>query len=424
MGEYEITGYLGAGGMGTVYAGVHPIIGKRVAIKVLQPAMSADPRMVNRFIQEARAVVKIQHRHIIDVFAFGQQDDVGHYFVMPLLDGEPLGSRIARAGPLPTEELLLVVGQIAAALDAAHAEGIFHRDLKPDNVFLAHERDGSVSVRVLDFGIAKLIDGEVSTTQTGAQMGTPLFMSPEQWDGAAVDHRTDIYALGVLVHHALTGRFPFESRSPVALMNMHANQPPMPASHYGANPAVDPVIGRALAKDRNARYASAGAMFEDLVAALRSAPAFVTPPAGAVFAASSAISESDVAVSRRRRWWPVLLGGGLIAAAGVVGALVMSSGGHAGAAGSDAAPAAVGAAVTPADAGIADAAAAAVDVAAPPVQMPTDAAPARRPRVHRPKPPPPPPPPDARPPEPKKQPKTEPPKDGEESKWGDTAKPF
>ncbi len=417
--------------MGTVYAGVHPVIGKRVAIKVLKPSLSGDPRMVNRFVQEARAVVKIQHRHIIDVFAFGHLDEVGHYFVMPLLDGESLGGRVAKGGPLAPAQAVPIVAQIADALDSAHAEGIYHRDLKPDNVFLARERDGSDSVRVLDFGIAKLIDGEVSTTQTGAQMGTPLFMSPEQWDGAAVDHRTDIYALGVLVHHVLTGRYPFESKSPVALMNMHANQDPMPASRYGADPAVDPVIARALAKRRDDRFASAGAFARALAEAVGgtdararadAAPSVAPPPPSVPPAAMTASSEWTSPPSSRGRWLGAVLAVAVIAGVAIVVAATR---------GGDERPAAVAedaasAVTAPADAGLAAADASSI---APAVVI-ADAAPARKRPPRRP------PrvdarpqraaaPPDARPPAPKPDARTpDKPKDGDKTQWGDTVKPF
>lgn len=285
VGDYQITGLLGAGGMGTVYAGEHPLIGKRVAIKVLHPSLAIDERMVERFVREARSVVQIGHRNIIDVFTFGEAQGIGHYFVMPLLAGQSLGDRVERTGPLPLSEAVGVIREIASALDAAHAAGIYHRDLKPDNVFLADDGGDAPSVRLLDFGIAKLIHDEVSTTQTGAQMGTPLFMSPEQWAGADVDGRTDVYALGVLAHHVLTGRFPLESNSVMALMGLHANGVPVPPSEHGADPRVDPVVEIALAKNRDQRFDTPGAFARALATAVASEePALartVSPVSGA-----------------------------------------------------------------------------------------------------------------------------------------------
>jgi serine/threonine protein kinase len=267
VGEYEIRSLLGQGGMGTVYAGIHPVIEKAVAIKVLDARLASTDGIVDRFVREARAVNKIHHPNIIDIFAFGHAPGVGHYFVMPRLVGETLGARVAR-GPMSLAEALPIIEQIADALDAAHGAGVLHRDLKPDNVFLVADRRGGVTVQVLDFGIAKLLDGvSAAVTRSGVQIGTPLFMSPEQWDGVVVDQRTDVYALGVMIHHVLTGRFPFESTSPLALMNMHANRPPPAASLHGAPPAVDAVIARALAKSRDDRPSSTGELYAELAAA-------------------------------------------------------------------------------------------------------------------------------------------------------------
>ncbi len=266
LGEYEVVGILGAGGMGAVYKGFHPIIGKEVAIKVLAPHLSKNEQMVKRFVQEARAIAKIQHSNIIDVFSFGHTPEVGHYFIMPLLKGESLGDRM-KHGPMALSEILPLVEQIADALDTAHEAGIYHRDLKPDNIYLAIERNGPPSVRILDFGIAKLVESDVSATQTGVQMGTPLFMSPEQWEGRGVDHRTDIYALGVLVHHLITGRYPFESNSHAALMNLHVNGEPQLPSAFGASEALDRVFAKALAKDKEYRFATAQEFYLELVSA-------------------------------------------------------------------------------------------------------------------------------------------------------------
>ena len=281
IGEYEVRSLLGQGGMGTVYAGIHPVIEKEVAIKVLDARLASADGIVDRFVREARAVNRIRHPNIIDIFAFGHAPGIGHYFVMPRLVGETLGARIARA-PMSLAEALPIVEQIADALDAAHGAGVLHRDLKPDNVYLVADRRGTITVQVLDFGIAKLIDGAgAAVTRSGVQIGTPLFMSPEQWDGGDVDQRTDVYALGVMIHHVLTGRFPFESSSPLALMNMHANHAPPPASRHGAPPAVDRVIARALAKSRHDRPASTGEVYAELATAA-GVPARVPPGAGAI----------------------------------------------------------------------------------------------------------------------------------------------
>jgi serine/threonine-protein kinase len=267
-GEYEITGVLGQGGMGTVYSGVHPVIGTRVAIKVLDPRLS-DPSVVVRFIREAQVVNKIRHPNIIEIFAFGESPDLGHYFVMPLLEGDTLAARVEKGGALAPLAALPILEHVAEALDAAHEAGVCHRDLKPENVVLADDGRGQEMVKVLDFGLAKLSDGtSVNVTSEKFSMGTPLYMSPEQWAAVgSVDHRTDIYALGVVLHFMLTGRHPFEGDTPVSLMKMHTTEPPTLPSQQGGPAGFDGVIARALAKDREERFQKASELHAAFAAA-------------------------------------------------------------------------------------------------------------------------------------------------------------
>ncbi|MGE0396874.1 MAG: serine/threonine-protein kinase [Kofleriaceae bacterium] len=320
-GEYEIRDLLGRGGMGIVYAGVHPVIGKEVAIKVLDPRLATTAAVVERFEREARAVNTIRHPNIIDIFAFGHSPQLGYYFVMPRLRGENLGDRIAN-GPMTLAEALPIITEIVDALSAAHAAGVAHRDLKPDNIFLEIDRKGETRVQLLDFGIAKLLDAEAgSVTRSGTQMGTPLFMAPEQWDGAGIDHRADIYALGIIIHHVLTGRYPFESQSPLALMNMHGNAAPQLPSAHGGPPEVDSVIARALAKDKLLRYQSASEMLAALRACMQTVPASGTT--------ATAHDTSDtlgaLAASRpRRRIGVVIVAVGMSAAA-AAGAIAIAN---------------------------------------------------------------------------------------------------
>jgi serine/threonine-protein kinase len=211
VGGYIVEGELGRGGMGVVYAATHPMIGKRVAIKVLKPSLSKDPATVERFIQEARSVNQIGHPNIVDIFAFGTLPDGRSYLIMDRLVGESLRKRIKR-GALPVDDAVRILDEVAGALAAAHDKGFIHRDLKPDNVYLV-EHGGTIDVKLLDFGLAKLlpqagISGRAFRTATGAMLGTPDYMSPEQLKGEGVDHRTDIYALGIVGFEILAGERP------------------------------------------------------------------------------------------------------------------------------------------------------------------------------------------------------------------------
>src|SRR5688572_6552245 len=212
VGGYVLGDKIGSGGMGVVYGATHPRIGKRVAIKVLAPTFSGDPSTVERFEQEARLVNEIRHPNIVDVFQFGQLADGRSYFVMEWLEGESISGRLER-GPMPTKETLEVLDAMCDALEAAHEKGVIHRDLKSDNVFLVPGRKGERRVKLLDFGLAKLATRgdlqNIHTTKSGIIVGTPAYMSPEQARGKAVDHRTDIYALGILTYKMLTGQLPF-----------------------------------------------------------------------------------------------------------------------------------------------------------------------------------------------------------------------
>jgi serine/threonine protein kinase len=258
VGEYRIEGVLGRGGFGTVYGAVQPIIGKRVAIKVLARKYAADQDIVSRFAAEARAVNQIRHRNIIDIFSFGQLPDGRHYYVMEYLDGAPLDVHIRQHGAMALDEAIPILRAIARALDAAHGKGIAHRDLKPENIFLAVDPDGGVYPKLLDFGIAKLLapeDNVMHRTGTGVPIGTPYYMSPEQCRGRDVDHRTDVYSFGIVIYRLLTGTFPFEGDDFVELLFKQVNEePPAPSTKNPALPAsVDSAIAWMLQKDREQR---------------------------------------------------------------------------------------------------------------------------------------------------------------------------
>ena len=211
-----VEGKLGEGGFGTVYRAVHPLIGKQAAIKVLHRQYSANPQMVSRFIAEARAVNQIRHRNIIDIFSFGQLPDGRQYYVMELLEGAPLDEYLqARGTARRSRRRMPILRGVARALDAAHAKGIVHRDLKPENIFLVRGRGRHAvpeAPRLRHRQAARRAMGSSHKTQTGAPMGTPYYMSPEQCRGRDVDHRTDIYSFGVMTYEVLTGELPVRRR--------------------------------------------------------------------------------------------------------------------------------------------------------------------------------------------------------------------
>jgi eukaryotic-like serine/threonine-protein kinase len=264
LGNYRVTGKLGAGGMGTVYIAEHQVIGRRAAVKVLHVELSRDQDTVRRFFNEARSSSLIKHAGIVDILDFGYSPDGAAYLVMELLEGESLMARMRRQRQLPLAELIPIVRQIAAALGAAHAAGIVHRDLKPDNVFLVPDREvaGGVRVKVLDFGIAKLAGDSaygVSQTRTGLVMGTPLYMAPEQCKGAGqVDRRADVYALGCMLFEMVTGQVPFIAEGAGEVMAAHIHlQPPWPRQIDASIPAaLEATILRALSKRPEQRQQS------------------------------------------------------------------------------------------------------------------------------------------------------------------------
>ena len=273
VGEFVVDGKLGQGAFGTVYRGAHPLIGKQVAIKVLARKYSVDPEITSRFVAEARAVNQIRHKNIIDIFSFGTLPDGRQYYVMEYLDGEPLDVLIERKGAIPLAEALPILRGVARALDAAHAKSIAHRDLKAENVFLAGDGEG-VWPKLLDFGIAKLLSedgGLTHKTRTGYSIGTPYYMSPEQARGRDVDHRTDIYAFGVLAYVMLVGRYPFDGDDYMEILMHQLQDEPVPASTLvpGLPPAVDEVIAWLMRKDpadRPPRLRDAIAAFEQAAA--------------------------------------------------------------------------------------------------------------------------------------------------------------
>ncbi|WP_164008840.1 serine/threonine-protein kinase [Pyxidicoccus trucidator] len=269
LGEYELRTRVGVGGMGLVYEGIQPLIGKRVAVKVLRPELAHSTEQVERLLAEARAVNAIRHRGIIDIFGFGQVPDGRQYIVMEFLDGQALDAVLTEKNRLPVQEALSLLDEVLAALAAAHGAGVVHRDLKPSNIFLVRQPDGSRYVKVLDFGLAKRAQtptGRSAQTRTDMVVGTPEYMAPEQARGQEVGPMTDLYALGVVTFEMVTGRLPFVGTSPVDLLMKHVEaRPPRPSEFVpDLPPALDAFILQMLTKDPEARPNSADALRQQL----------------------------------------------------------------------------------------------------------------------------------------------------------------
>ncbi len=262
VGNYVVERKIGEGGMGAVYLARHPRIGKEVAVKVLLPAMSRDPELVQRFFHEAKAAAEIKDAHIVDVIDFGELDDGASYIVMEWLQGQSLSALLAAETRLPLLRARKIARGIGRALSAAHARGIVHRDLKPDNIFLVRHDDDHDFVKVLDFGIAKLMDATDVKTRAGAILGTPYYMSPEQCQGKSVDPRADVYSLGVILYQMVTGRLPFEGQSLGELLMAHMSRPPPPPRTFEPSlpPGAEEALLQALAKDREQRFSRVEAL--------------------------------------------------------------------------------------------------------------------------------------------------------------------
>ncbi|MBO6938955.1 MAG: protein kinase [Deltaproteobacteria bacterium] len=266
-GRYEILGLLGEGGMGAVYEAKHLQLGRKVAIKRLHPELAKDESAVRRFQREARAAGTIGHDHIVDVLDLGYAEDGAPYLAMELLVGESLADRLRRAGRLDPRRAARVAGEMLSALEAVHGRGVIHRDLKPDNVFLCRLGGRRDFVKVLDFGISKVrgvAGGETEgLTRTGAMMGTPHYMSAEQAQGRKdLDHRVDIYAIGVILYESLAGELPFQGGNYHALLQaiLSGRRKPLLDVAPNVSPGLAAVIDKAMASNRDERYPDAHSM--------------------------------------------------------------------------------------------------------------------------------------------------------------------
>jgi serine/threonine-protein kinase len=286
--KYLIEELIKRGGMGAVYRGKHVMMDKTVAIKVLRPALAGDDVVVARFSREAKAASRISHPHAVSVTDFGESENGVVFLVMEYLDGRTLKDIIRSEGPLPLDRIVEIVRQVSGALDAAHQQGVVHRDLKSDNIMLSQTNGGDWA-KVLDFGIAKIQQPEGARdndiTAANLVIGTPQYMSPEQCSQSGpIDARSDVYSLGVILFEMLAGRVPFTGDSPtVIMMKQVQDDPPSVRDLRPDLPAgVGSLVKKALAKQPIDRFQTAGEMYEALVTAVGeasdAAAATVVPP--------------------------------------------------------------------------------------------------------------------------------------------------
>jgi serine/threonine protein kinase len=262
LGSYRIISLLREGGMGRVYVAEHTLLGRQVALKVLRPQYSANRYAVTRFFAEARAVNRISHENIVEITDFCENGDGHNYLIMELLKGQDVSDLLLKLGVVPVNRAVDIAIQVASALTVVHEGRIVHRDLKPDNIYLIDRPSRTGFVKLLDFGIAKLVDpdGEgiqLGTTAEGAIIGTPEYMSPEQATGDGVDHRSDVYSLGVILYEMVTGVVPFRAANFGELVvQLLTVEPPAPSSHelpHELPSALEQLILHMLAKHANDR---------------------------------------------------------------------------------------------------------------------------------------------------------------------------
>ncbi|HUJ58312.1 MAG TPA: serine/threonine-protein kinase [Kofleriaceae bacterium] len=334
IGPYRILRKIGQGGMGAVFLGEHTLIGRFAAIKVLLPEMSVRRANVERFFNEARATTAVSDPGIVQVFDFGFTADNTAYIVMEHLEGEQVNHRLARLGVLTAGDALRLTRQVAGSLAAAHAAGIVHRDLKPENLFVIRdpEAPGGERPKILDFGIAKLEDDRPDRfrTRTGAVLGTPVYMSPEQCNGGGrIDHRSDIYSLGCVLYHLLTGQPPFDPPGMGAILLAHMSEPPRPPSALVPSlpPALDAVVLRCLAKAPDARFQSMLELQHACDELLRGITAGMTPTISATSLPMIAPPAVPVTANARRGRLALWIGVAALATTGGVALALATAGG-------------------------------------------------------------------------------------------------
>lgn len=287
-GRYRLTSRIAVGGMGEVWRAEDTLLHRKVAVKVLKSELMSDPTFLERFRAEARNTAALSHPGVASVHDYGEVDEDGQrtaYLIMELVDGEPLSAILARIRRLPTDRVLDVVEQAAAALDAAHRTGTVHRDVKPGNLLVT----GSGSVKITDFGIARVAES-VPLTQAGMVVGTAQYFAPEQAEGRVTTPASDVYSLGVVAYECLAGRLPFiaDSSVAVAVMQIRDAAPPLPAD---VPPLVRALVARAMAKDPANRFANGGQFAKAIAAVRRGVPFEPVPaPAPPAYPAATAVT--------------------------------------------------------------------------------------------------------------------------------------
>src|SRR5438034_3466375 len=266
---YRIERLLGRGGMGVVYLAEHLRLNRRVALKLLAPEIAQDPKFRERFVRESQLAASLEHPNIIPIY---DADEVGDvlYIAMRYVEGTDLKSVILEEGALPPERVLSILAQAAAALDAAHARGLVHRDVKPGNILLSSEAGSLDHVYLSDFGLTKRMTSDSGMTGTGQFVGTLDYAAPEQFEGKQLDARADVYSLGGVLYESLTGEIPYRRDNQAALVYAHlmADPPFVTEKRPELPSAIDAVVGKAMAKKPEDRHGSAGALVADARAAL------------------------------------------------------------------------------------------------------------------------------------------------------------
>ena len=305
--RYEIIRRLGAGGMGAVYLARHRLMERRCALKVLPPGHHRDAEALERFTREARNASRIVHNNVCTVYDFGTTAEGVAYLAMEYLEGRTLGAILAEQARLPLDRCVRLCREIAAGLDAAHELGIVHRDLKPDNVMVLPTRTGE-TVKLVDFGIAKALEAEPSREMTapGVVIGTPDYMSPEQFAGDPVDPRTDVYALGVMFYRMVTGSLPHQGESARETLTKRLTEPPRSLGEAAPDLVVPAglhsIVEKVLARRPGERYPTAGA-FSDAVVSLLTGPLDISSlPTVRLDAATAPVPMAEPPRSRRNLW--------------------------------------------------------------------------------------------------------------------------